>query len=152
MVLKKLIEVETMRDSLNFLLNLKTVQKNSFVSPADFNAMLDSNEDLVDELSEIALKVLRYPETINDAQSLAYTDRVISKNNAISRLFELASSSEANPLEKSISKQTFKDMLKLIQARRDEIEERVKIAGAHRVSKVLLQELANEEARLKIGL
>ena len=137
-----------MRDSLNFLLNLKTVQKNSFVSPADFNAMLDSNEDLVDELSEIALKVLRYPETINDAQSLAYTDRVISKNNAISRLFELASSSEANPLEKSISKQTFKDMLKLIQARRDEIEERVKIAGAHRVSKVLLQELANEEARL----
>ena len=141
-----------MRDSLNFLLNLKTVQKNSFVSPADFNAMLDSNEDLVDELSEIALKVLRYPETINDAQSLAYTDRVISKNNAISRLFELASSSEANPLEKSISKQTFKDMLKLIQARRDEIEERVKIAGAHRVSKVLLQELANEEARLKIGL
>ena len=141
-----------MRDSLNFLLNLKTVQKNSFVSPADFNAMLDSNEDLVDELSEIALKVLRYPETINDAQSLAYTDRVISKNNAISRLFELASSSEANPLEKSISKQTFKDMLKLIQARRDEIEERVKIVGAHRVSKVLLQELANEEARLKIGL
>ena len=129
---------------LQFLLARESVQKNEFVSCADFNSMLDVLEGVIEMQAGITLSDIQYDGLGNKKNKL------FSTNSAIIGLFEFVKSVDNNLETFIIGHDDLLKMLDLFENDYEQVKSRVQAIGVDKASMNLLQELENAEAKVTV--